>query len=324
VALMFVFHSPWWLALLPLVVLHVLWLRRDAGQRDGDDTHTVMLAHPQLGPVLDSAREAPLRRAFAAWEHAAIALLLVALAQPQSVGDWIAEAPQGRDIVLLLDTSVTMDIPDFELDGRAVTRLSVLKSIMQRFVEARLEDRFGIVVFGSAASTLVPPTFDRALVTAALARLAAGIAGENTAIGDALGLALKQVDTRNRARPALILVTDGDNTAGEMRPAEAVALAQRLVVPVYAVQVGGTAAPSATPSSGEPGLRDIALLTGGRYYSAGTAAALREVIDDIGELEQTIARPPTRRAVTEWYLLPLLAAAALFTLGRLRQTRSLA
>jgi Ca-activated chloride channel family protein len=282
------------------------------------------LAHPQLWPVLDSASEAPPRRAFGGWNHAAIALLLVALAQPQSVGDWIAEAPQGRDIVLLLDTSVTMDIPDFELDGRPVTRLSVLKSIMQRFVEARLEDRFGIVVFGSTAATLVPPTFDHALVTASLARIAAGIAGENTAIGDALGLALKQVDTRSRARPALILVTDGDNTDGELRPAEAVALAQRLAVPVYAVQVGGTAPPSTAAPITEPGLRDIAALTGGRYYSAGTTSALRDVIHDIGELEQTIARPPTRRALTEWYLLPMLAAVALFTLGHLRRLRRLA
>jgi Ca-activated chloride channel family protein len=226
--------------------------------------------------------------------------------------------------MLLLDTSITMDIRDFELDGRPVTRLAVLKGIMRRFVEARHEDRFGVVVFGTVAATLVPPTFDHALVTAALDRIAAGIAGADTAIGDALGLALKQVDTRTRARPALILVTDGDNTAGALRPAEALALARHQSVPVYAVQVGGDAGSAQPGAAAELTLRDIATLTGGRYYTAANANALRDVIHDIGQIEQSIARPATRRAATQWYLLPLALAALLLTAGRLARLRSIA
>lgn len=317
---MFEFQSPGWLALIPAVLVYLWWSRRAHGAESAT-APTVTLAHPQLGPVLEQAGAGARKPASAGWTAAALTLLVVALAQPHSVGDWIPEAPQGRDIVLLLDTSLTMGIADFELDGRAVTRLSVLKGIMRRFVEARHEDRFGIVVFGSNAATLVPPTFDHALVTAALARIAAGIAGEDTAIGDALGLALKQVDTHRRARPALILVTDGDNTAGALRPAESVALARHQSVPVYTVQVGGESAGS---NADEPTLRDIAALTGGRYYTASNATALGEVINDIGQLEQSVARPATRRATTQWYLLPLLLAALLLTVAHMARLRSIA
>ncbi len=323
--LMLVFSAPYWLLLIPVFLAYLVLTRGRAVQAEGSDMSSVTLLHPQLGLILAGA-PAPVRRYTAWWGYGAALLLCVALAQPQTVGDWIPEPLQGRDIVLLLDTSVTMSIRDFELEGRPVERLSVLKGIMQKFVEHRPEDRFGVVVFGSLASTLVPPSFDHDLVIASLKRLQTGVSGDNTAIGDALGLALKQVKVQGRARPALILVSDGDNTAGEMRPAEAVALARHLAVPVYCVQIGAEAPemPDAMPGSEilEPGLRDIARLTQARYYTAGNSGTLNAVIQDIDGLEKSIVRPATRRAITHWYLLPLLLAVALLTLQRVIQLRS--
>ncbi len=322
---MLVFQTPVWLLLIP-VFLGYWVLTRRRGYVDDAGVSAITLAHPNLGSALAVGRDTHHPRSSVLWSHVATLLLCVALAQPQTVGDWIPEAPEGRDIVLLLDTSVTMSIRDFELDGQPVERLTVLKGIMNDFVEHRPEDRFGVVVFGTNASTLVPPSFDHGLVIASLKRVQAGIVGDNTAIGDALGLALKQVKLQGRARPALILVTDGDNTAGEMRPAEAVELARRMGVPVYCVQIGGDAPtlPNATtnPEIVEPGLRDIAELTQGRYYRAGNSSTLNAVIQDIGALEKSIVRPATHRAVTEWYLLPLLLAIALLTIGRALQLRS--
>lgn len=320
---MFTFQAPYWLLLIPAFVGYLLVMRQRAYSDDLEGS-PLTLTHPRLGAVLFTAQN-PGRARHSMWyRHGATLLLCVALAQPQSVGDWIPETPEGRDIVLLLDASVTMSIRDFELDGQPVERLTVLKGIMQRFVENRPEDRFGVVVFGSKASTLVPPTFDHGLVSASLNRIQAGIAGDNTAIGDVLGLALKQVKLQGRARPALILVTDGDNTAGDMRPAEAVELARRMSVPVYSVQIGGDVTESSSASANteilEPGLRDIAELTGGQYYIAGNSNALNAVIQDIGALEKSIVRPATRRAVTQWYLVPLLLALALLTTRRILQT----
>ena len=322
---MFTFQAPYWLLLTPAFLVYLAFTWRRGAYVDDIAASEITLVHPQLASVLASARDLNRSHHTAWWSHVAMLLLCVALAQPQTVGDWIPEAPEGRDIVLLLDTSVTMSIRDFELDGQPVERLTVLKGIMQRFVEQRPANRFGVVVFGSFASTLVPPSFDHGLISASLSRIQAGIAGDNTAIGDALGLALKQVKLQGRARPALILVTDGDNTAGEMRPAEALELARRMAVPVYCVQIGGDAPElpdaSARTDITEPGLRDIAALTHGRYYTAGNSNTLSAVIQDIGALEKSIVRPATQRAVTEWYLLPLLLAMMLLTTRRVIQLR---
>jgi len=309
--------------LIPAFLGYLAVTRQRGAYADTPGANAITLAHPRLGAALVATTDSQRTRHSVWWSHVATLLLCVALAQPQTHGDLIPETPQGRDIVLLLDTSVTMSIRDFELDGQAVERLTVLKGIMQKFVEHRPEDRFGVVVFGSNASTLVPPTFDHELIDASLKRIQAGIAGDNTAIGDALGLALKQVKLQGRARPALILVTDGDNTAGELRPAEAVELARRMSVPVYCVQIGGDATEARSATAGaeitEPGLRDIAALTHGRYYVAGNSSALNAVIRDIGALEKSIVPPATRRAVTQWYLLPLLLAVALLTMRRVIQ-----
>ena len=117
-------------------------------------------------------------------------------------------------MVLLIDTSLTMSIRDFRQGDLDVERMTVLKDTLTRFIDGRPGDRFGVIVFGSEVATLTPPTFDRAHVAAQIQRIQVGMVGGDTALGDALGMALKQVRTR-RLRPAVILVSDGaDNNAG--------------------------------------------------------------------------------------------------------------
>ncbi len=313
-------HPAWLLlvALLPLAGWHARRTMR-AGRDDG-----LVLVHGNLEPLTQGGGpSAPGVALPLMLEGLALALLLLALAQPRWIGDWIPEAPQGREIVLLIDTSKTMSIGDFELHGRPAERLSVLKSLVARFVRARRGDRFGVIVFASRAATLVPPTFDSGLVSGVIDRVQVGIAGDDTALGDAIGLALKQLGERPRLRPALILFSDGgDSNTGDILPREAVSLARHAGVPVYTVQIGSDLFAAGRPespatASAEPGLEAIARLTGGRYYQAGNRSALQGVIDDIGAREPTVPRPATRRAVREWYWLPLLLAAALFSLGGL-------
>lgn len=316
--------QPIWLILsLPLLILAVLRWRRE---RVSQEPTSVALIHPQLELLARSQVVQPGGR-FARWLDLLAQLCLVlALAQPQWIGGWLPETPQGREIVLLVDTSRTMSITDFELGGQPVERLAVLKDIVTRFVAGRQGDRFGLIAFGSVAGTLVPPTFDRDLVSTMLARLRVGIAGDDTAIGDAVGLALKQLRAQPRLRPALILFTDGDSTAGDITPGEAVALARHMGVPVYTVQIGGDLFAAGRPKApaqtvSEPGLAQIAAATGGRYYQAGNRGALQSVIHDIGQREKTVVRPATRRVVQEWYWLPLLLAVGLLSLARLSAIR---
>jgi len=303
---------PFWLALLPVLALAFMFMQR----RGEEGAPRAYLVHPDLSVLDEGAAQAPSSsRRLQTWlTFLAACLLTLGLAQPQWLGPAIPDRPQGRDIMLLVDASTSMSIDDFEVNGQRVTRLDVLKSVTQRFVAAREGDRFGLIAFGNHAATLAPPSFDEALLQAQLARLQAGIAGEATAIGDALGLALKQVKSEGRLQPALILFSDGDSTAGEMKPSEALVAAQALGVKIYTVEIGTDLFASPTrpvTKSTEPGLKQIAEASGAKHYVAGSAQALQTIIQDIGRLEPSIVRPATRRQIAEWYWLALLAAALL-------------
>ncbi len=318
--------QPAWLVLLLVLVVVAWWHGR--APTEVAAASRVTLIHPDLAILPATHDQAKTRlRGELLLKLLALACLVLALARPQWIGGWVPPAPQGRDIVLLVDTSKSMSINDFELNGQPVERLAVLKSLVTRFVAGRRGDRFGLIGFGSVAGTLVPPTFDAGLLSAMLARLQIGMAGQDTALGDAIGLALKQVRVRGGQRPALILFTDGDSTAGEIKPAEAVALASHMGVSIYTVQVGGDlfasgrAPQPVDAANSEPGLRQIAAETGGRFYIAGDRAALSDVIRDIGAREKTLTPPSTRRVVEQWYWLPLLLAAALLSGVRLLQLR---
>jgi Ca-activated chloride channel homolog len=325
------FAHPVWLLLLPvLLVWGWLALRRGLLEAEPAGAARLTLLHPDLSPL---PTEKLVQPASSRWPQllqlAALLLMIVALAQPQHIGEMIPEKPEGREIVLLIDTSRTMSIDDFELGGQRVERLAVLKSVVSRFVEQREGDRFGVIVFGSTAATMVPPSFDRDLVSGMVKQVQVGIAGDNTALGDAIGLALKHLHERQALRPALILFSDNtDNNAGAMTPTEAVELARHMGVAIYTVQIGSDlfAEGRVTQAAGnsEPDMAQIAALTGGRYYRADSSGGLQNVVEDIGKLEKTITRPSTRRQVEEWYAALLWLAVLLLSLARVLQIRKVA
>jgi Ca-activated chloride channel family protein len=308
--------QPLWLVML-LPLAGWLWLawRRAQGEAAG-----VVLNHPAL-PLARVARlPAPSLRWPVALRGLAFALLVLALAQPREVGDWIAPPPEGRDMVLLIDTSLTMSIRDFRQGEREVERMTVLKDTLARFIDGRPGDRFGVIVFGSEVATLTPPTFDRAHVAAQIQRIQVGMVGSDTALGDALGMALKQVRSR-RLRPAIILVSDGaDNNAGTLTPAESLAVAHQAGVAIHALQFGsdpyaaGRAA-RADPDP-QPDLADLARITHGRYFSIASSDDAARVVRAIDQLEPTLARPAQQRQLREWYWLALALAAALLVWAR--------
>jgi Ca-activated chloride channel homolog len=308
--------QPDWLWLWLLVAG---WLLVSLRRAQGEDAGSV-LNHPAL-PVAVASRLPQSLRGPVALRGLALGLLVLALAQPREVGDWIAPPPEGRDIVLLIDTSLTMSIRDFKQGDREVERIAVLKDTLDRFIDGRPGDRFGVMVFGSEVATLTPPTFDRVHVAAQIRRLQVGMAGGDTALGDALGMALKQVRTR-RLRPAIILVSDGaDNNAGSLTPAESLAVARQAGVAIHALQFGSDPYASGRAArvgsnpiepNPQPGLADLARLSGGHYDAILSAADATRVIQAVGRLEPTLAAPARHRQVREWYWVVLaLAAVAL-------------
>lgn len=308
------FAQPLFFLLLPLPPLwaYLAWRRGAQGEAG-----IWLLRHPHLAGG-SSVPPSPLLPLLL--NTLAFLLLVVALAQPRQIGAWITPPPEGRDIALVVDTSLTMSIDDFTLQGQKATRLAVLKEVLGRFVEQRTADRFAILAFGSEAALLTPPTFDGAHVLAQLRRMQVGMAGENTALGDALGLAIRHLQ-QQKLRPAIILVSDGEpSNTGDLTPAEAVAVARQLGIAIHTLQIGSdlfAASREPVPEKNpQPSLSDIARLTGGQHWFVKSTEDAERVVKDIDRLEKTLARPARHREVREWYWLPLAVAAACMLLAR--------
>lgn len=304
--------------------------RRVLADRQGEGAGLV-LNHPALPLAAVASLPAPSLRRPVVLRALAFGLLVLALAQPRQVGDWITPPPEGRDMVLLIDTSLTMSIRDFRQGDLEVERMTVLKDTLAHFIDGRPGDRFGVIVFGSEVATLTPPTFDRQHAIAQIQRIQVGMLGGDTALGDALGMALKQVTTR-RLRPAVILVSDGaDSNAGTLTPAEAVAVARQAGVAIHTLQFGsdpyaaGRAARggNAAVADPQPDLIDLAQFSRGQHFAIASADDAARVIRAIDQLEPTLSRPAQHRQVREWYWALLALAAAALAWARwltLRQT----
>ncbi|TQV61551.1 MAG: VWA domain-containing protein, partial [Halothiobacillaceae bacterium] len=297
-----------------------LWLgwRFRAGAPAAFGRAPVTLRHPLLAQ-LDLAASG--RRARARlWLPVVLTLLVLAAARPQTEGGWLPPEAEGRDILLLLDASPSMSIHDMTLDGATVPRMAVLKQAARDFIEAREQDRLGLIVFSDAAATAVPLTRDRAVVAAQLARLSSGSTGAATAIGEGLGVALRQIEGAKHP-PVIVLFTDGDNTGGILRPREALAHAETLGLHLYTVAVTPDAPAFDAAADGlrEPTLAEMSAITGGQAYRAADAEGLRAILGDIDRREATAAPPPTERMRIEWYPVPLGLALLLLALGQLRE-----
>lgn len=245
-------------------------------------------------------------------------LLCVAAARPQQLGDAVQPPQAGRDLMLALDLSGSMSEPDMELGGRPVDRLTAAKAVLADFLERRAGDRIGLLVFGRRAYALTPLTLDRDSVREQLGDSVVGLAGQETAIGDAIGLAVKRLRTQPAEQRVVILLTDGVNTAGALDPRKAAELARSEHVRVHTIAFGGEGSlsvfgfklpmPGAGDEIDEATLRAIASQTGGRFFRARDTSELAGIYSEIDRLEP-IQRPGKAvRPKLERYAWPLAGA----------------
>ena len=242
-------------------------------------------------------------------------LLVIAAARPVHVGRPVAIPVEGREIMLAVDLSASMSARDLSRSGVPQDRLQVVKAVADDFIARRTGDRVGLILFSSRAYVQAPLTLDRNVVRRLLAESSIGMTGRNTAIGDAIGLAVKTL----RARPAedrvLILLTDGANTTGVLEPMEAAAIAAKEKVRIHTIGVGGDAAeflPGApiNPAADldENALTQIASITGGQYFRARDDRGLAAIYADIDRLEPVAGEPQYLRPTSALFFWPLGAA----------------
>lgn len=247
-------------------------------------------------------------------------LLLGASARPQWLGEPLPIAASGRDLLVAVDVSGSMDYPDMQWQDEDVTRLALVQQLLGDFLEGREGDRVGLILFGSQAFVQAPLTFDRHTVRVWLDEARIGIAGKNTAIGDAIGLALKRLRQRPAESRVLVLVTDGANNGGQIDPVTAARLAAEEGVRIYPIGIG--ADPDSTgvqsllglnPSLDldEPTLKRIAQLSGGQYFRARDGDQLQNIRATLDAMEPVAQQPTQARPAHALYTWPLALALLL-------------
>ncbi|TCZ87906.1 VWA domain-containing protein [Lysobacter sp. N42] len=316
------FAWPGWLLALPLPWLLARWR---APAPAGGAALRLPFAE-RIAGLAGGLDQAPRRRRPGLLAALAWALLCVAAARPQQLGPPVQPPAQGRDLVLALDLSGSMSEPDMELGGDVVDRLTAAKAVLSDFIDRRAGDRLSLVVFGRQAHVLTPPTADRQTVREQLADAVVGLAGQETAIGDAIGLATRRLRAQQGGERVLVLLTDGVNTAGVLDPLRAARIAADEGVRIHTIAFGGDGTislfglrlPMPAGEQADPKvLRDVAALTGGRFFRAQDTAQLAGIYAEIDRLEPVAREGRVVRPRIERYWLPLAGAMALMLLGAL-------
>ena len=245
-------------------------------------------------------------------------LLAVAVARPRWVGEPIKIKNEGRDILLVLDISTSMLERDFTLNGRRMSRLQAVKIAASEFIDKRRDDRIGLILFGTRAYLQSPVTFDKEAVKNILVSMDAGMAGNSTSIGDALGLALKSLrKDKNKDNKIIILLSDGENNDGSLSLPQAINLAKNENIKIYTIGVGNSAnfiqsiLSYKMPLPGgvdETGLKAIAEEAGGRYFRAENTDGLLKIYEAINRLEPQSHEDSYVQEIKEYYYVPLLGA----------------
>ncbi|WP_257111050.1 vWA domain-containing protein [Pseudomonas ficuserectae] len=255
-------------------------------------------------------------------------LLLIATARPQWLGEPLPVAASGRDLLVAVDVSGSMDYPDMQWKSDEVSRLVLVQQLLGDFLEGRKGDRVGLILFGTQAFVQAPLTYDRRTVRVWLDEAKIGIAGKNTALGDAIGLGLKRLRLRPATSRVLVLVSDGANNAGQIDPITAARLAAEEGVKIYPIGIGADPDKDALQSVlglnpsldlDEPTLKEIASLSGGQYFRARDGDQLEKIRATLDSLEPVAQQPTQARPAQTLYQWPLATALLLSVLLVLRE-----
>lgn len=325
-------HEPLWLCLIPAIFLLRWTLHRSTdrveynGIEQGPGTASRYVHHPLSFLLITlSTRHTRKTGFYNILFWLAITAFCVALSGPQRIGKKLPDPPKERDIIFIVDTSVSMTLRDYLVDGERVDRMSVIRAMLDRFIQQLKGDRVGIIAFADTAHVLTPLTNDESLLRNLLPKLRTGIAGRTNAIGEAVALAVKQTQSAKARRQLLILVSDAALPTGSIAAEQAAALAKKENLPLYTIAVG-----AGSYTAGEervtgliyhpanlPLMQELAELTGAKTYQAGDHASLQAAVNDIEQLEKVSVKQAPRYYREQLYRWPLITAVLLISLTQL-------
>ncbi|RDL43156.1 BatB protein [Marinomonas piezotolerans] len=310
---------PWILALLPLPML-LLFMNKTASKQ----SEAIYWRFSRVLSLNSSRKKARFSRYLSATPLTlAWCSLVLGISQPTWLGEPTKIPPTGRDLLIALDLSGSMQVTDMTSNQTPINRLQAAKNVLEEFINERRGDRVGIIVFGSKAFLQAPLSFDLNTINQLVQETQIGFAGEQTAIGEAIGLGIKRLEDKPADKKVLILMTDGANTAGRVSPLQAANFAAKEDVIVHTIGIGaekmivqGFFGPKEiNPSSDldEALLTNIAELTGGQFFRARSLDELHAIYRTLDELEPTPSEEVFQRPVTS--LFHWLGLLSLILLG---------
>jgi Ca-activated chloride channel homolog len=306
----------WLLVLLPLLIVWYIWRLKKHEAEFNFSSFTFFKG-------IKSSTRARFRHSLFALRLLAFTLLIAALARPQSRSSWKDSKTEGIDILLSMDVSLSMLAKDFRPD-----RLKVAKDVILDFIDARVNDRIGLVVFGGEAFTQCPLTSDHKVLKNMFPQVKAGMLDQGTAIGLGLATAVARIKESKAKSKVIILISDGVSNVGEVAPLTAAELAKTYGVRVYCIGVGSKGKALQPVAQYAPGeyefdyvdveidekvMGEISDMTGGKYFRATNKSALVDIYKEIDKMEKTIVSEKNFTNKSE-HFLPIAVAAFLILL----------
>lgn len=309
----FRFEDPWFLILF-LIIPYLVWKRKEQG--------TISYSSLEILQNIRAIQVGFLSTIPLVLRLFAISLFIMALARPQEGHKRTEILSMGVDIMLALDTSGSMKALDFIQNDKRDTRLTMVKDVVSKFIENRTNDRMGMVVFGSEAYTQCPLTLDQNILQSFLRKLDIGMAGDSTAIGSAIGIAVKRLKDLKSDSKLIILLTDGRNNAGNLAPLQAAQTAKAFGIKIHTIGVGTRGkAPFLVNSIfgqryvyqevdiDEDTLKEISKITGGQYFRATDLESLKLIYKKIDQMEKSEVKIFDHSEYTElfhYFLIPAI------------------
>jgi Ca-activated chloride channel family protein len=254
-------------------------------------------------------------------------LIVLACSQPQYLGEAVDIPTEGREMMIAVDLSGSMQIEDMSLNGRTVNRLEMLKYLLGKFIDRRVGDRLGLILFADDAYMQTPMSYDRNTVKQMLNESVLGLVGKKTAIGDAIGLSVKRFAEKEDSNKVLLLLTDGQNTSGKITPEQALELAVAKNVTIYTVGIGadvmlqkslfGSRKVNPSADLDDKSLSNIAKQTGGQYFRAKDSQSMEQIYSLLDQLEPIEQDQQQMRPLTALFYWPLGCALILAFTGLL-------
>lgn len=304
---MFELATPWALIIILLPIL--IWILCPRAKPQSSNALIV--------PFYDAMRSVVQQGRYSLSKHSLLIpafiwlLLVTALAGPRWVGQPEPILREGYNIMMALDLSGSMEINDMLLNNQPVSRLTIVQRAAKQFVQDRIGDRIGLILFGTRAYLQTPLTYDRKSILMRLDDATAGLAGKTTSIGDAIGLAVKRLQDVPAKGRIIILLTDGANNSGVLAPLKAAELAQNDKIKIYTIGLGSEAPiramandmfiPNASADLDEDTLKKMADMTGGRYFRATDTQTLQAIYKTINQLEVSSQEQATIRPQKDYY-----------------------